>query len=172
LRLLGNQSEEETLINLNAISQYSGKKPWAFTFSYSRTFQASVLNTWAGKSENVRIAQEQLLKRVQVNIFLFGYLIFFILRLIVLLPKVNTTVVINHYLKLIVILKLILSSWIYIDFVMCICKNINNLIKMNIIFLLLHKSRQFEMKFHSPNSVYENNSSNSSPKMICNLLIL
>jgi hypothetical protein len=89
------------LINLNAIIHYSGRKPWTLTFSYGRAFQASVMNIWNGKSENVRMAQEQILQRAQVNLFLFGFLILFfiILRFIVLLPKVNTTVVINPYLK-------------------------------------------------------------------------
>ncbi|CAF4108620.1 unnamed protein product, partial [Rotaria magnacalcarata] len=65
--LSGGQSEEDASINLNAINQYQGKKPWALTFSYGRALQASVLSTWAGKSENVSSAQEQLLKRAQAN---------------------------------------------------------------------------------------------------------
>ncbi len=69
LKLLdaGGQSEEEASINLNAINQYQGKKPWALTFSYGRALQASVLTSWAGKSENVSNAQDQLLKRAQVK---------------------------------------------------------------------------------------------------------
>ena len=63
----GGQSEEEASINLNAINQYKGKKPWALTFSYGRALQASVLSTWAGKSENVTNAQAQLLKRAEVS---------------------------------------------------------------------------------------------------------
>ncbi|CAF3565161.1 unnamed protein product [Rotaria socialis] len=65
--LSGGQSEEDASINLNAINQYQGKKPWALTFSYGRALQASVLSTWAGKSENVSSAQEQLIKRAQAN---------------------------------------------------------------------------------------------------------
>lgn len=65
--LSGGQSEEEASINLNAINQYSGKKPWALTFSYGRALQASVLKSWAGKTENVTAAQEQLLKRANAN---------------------------------------------------------------------------------------------------------
>jgi fructose-bisphosphate aldolase class I len=49
------------LINIKA------KKPWGLTFSYGRALQASVLTTWAGKTENVPHAQEQLLKRAQAN---------------------------------------------------------------------------------------------------------
>jgi len=61
---------------LNAINQYSGKKPWGLTFSYGRALQASVLNAWAGKPENVRIAQDQLLKRAQVKIFISHFFLF------------------------------------------------------------------------------------------------
>jgi fructose-bisphosphate aldolase class I len=65
--LSGGQSEEDASINLNAINQYQGKKPWVLTFSYGRALQASVLKVWAGKTENVTNAQEQLLKRAQAN---------------------------------------------------------------------------------------------------------
>ena len=65
--LSGGQSEEEASINLNAINQYAGKKPWALTFSYGRALQASVLTAWGGKAENVANAQEQLLKRAHVS---------------------------------------------------------------------------------------------------------
>lgn len=72
--------EDEASINLNAINQYAGRKPWVLTFSYGRAPQSSILNTWAGKSENIRMAQEQLLKRVQVKenicIFQIFYLYF------------------------------------------------------------------------------------------------
>lgn len=64
---IGGQSEEEASVNLNAINQYQGKKPWALTFSYGRALQATVLKTWGGKSENVNAAQAQLLKRAHVN---------------------------------------------------------------------------------------------------------
>jgi fructose-bisphosphate aldolase class I len=63
----GGQSEEEASINLNAINQYQGKKPWSLTFSFGRALQASVLTAWSGKPENVSAAQEQLLKRAQAN---------------------------------------------------------------------------------------------------------
>ncbi|CAF4388853.1 unnamed protein product, partial [Adineta steineri] len=61
------QSEEEASINLNAINQYPGKKPWVLTFSYGRALQASVLSTWAGKRGNISAAQNQLLKRAQAH---------------------------------------------------------------------------------------------------------
>jgi len=65
--LSGGQSEEEASVHLNAINQYSGKKPWALTFSYGRALQASVLRAWAGKAENVKAGQEELQKRATAN---------------------------------------------------------------------------------------------------------
>ncbi|KAG8230871.1 hypothetical protein J437_LFUL011512 [Ladona fulva] len=65
--LSGGQTEEEASVNLNAINQFPGKKPWALTFSYGRALQASVLKAWAGKTENVKTAQEELIKRAKAN---------------------------------------------------------------------------------------------------------
>ncbi|KAI5696034.1 hypothetical protein M8J75_007161 [Diaphorina citri] len=65
--LSGGQSEEEASVNLDAINKYSGKKPWALTFSYGRALQASVLRAWNGKPENVKAAQDELLKRAKAN---------------------------------------------------------------------------------------------------------
>uniref|UniRef100_A0A915D052 Fructose-bisphosphate aldolase n=1 Tax=Ditylenchus dipsaci TaxID=166011 RepID=A0A915D052_9BILA len=65
--LSGGQSEEDATLNLNAINQCPGKKPWALTFSYGRALQASCLNAWAGKPENIAKAQQVLLKRAQSN---------------------------------------------------------------------------------------------------------
>src|SRR5699024_762858 len=41
--LSGGQSEEEASVNLNAINNYPGKKPWVLSFSYGRALQASTL---------------------------------------------------------------------------------------------------------------------------------
>ncbi|XP_011498335.1 PREDICTED: fructose-bisphosphate aldolase [Ceratosolen solmsi marchali] len=65
--LSGGQSEEEASVNLNAINQYLGKKPWSISFSYGRALQASVLRTWAGKKEQVEAAQNELIKRAKAN---------------------------------------------------------------------------------------------------------
>ncbi|XP_045172528.1 fructose-bisphosphate aldolase-like isoform X2 [Mercenaria mercenaria] len=65
--LSGGQSEEDASINLNAINAYSGRKPWALTFSYGRALQASVLKAWQGKDENVKAAQQELVKRAKAN---------------------------------------------------------------------------------------------------------
>lgn len=67
--LSGGQSEIDATVNLNAINQYPGKKPWALSFSYGRALQASVLKAWAGKDENVAAAQKVFLQRAQVILF-------------------------------------------------------------------------------------------------------
>jgi len=67
--LSGGQSEEEATLNLNAINVYaaeSGPKPWALSFSYGRALQASVLQAWKGKVENVDAAQKEFIKRSTV----------------------------------------------------------------------------------------------------------
>lgn len=67
--LSGGMSEEQATVALNAINQYGEKarKPWGLTFSYGRALQASVLQSWKGKDENVKAAQEQLLIRAKAN---------------------------------------------------------------------------------------------------------
>ena len=73
--LSGGQSEEEASVNLNAINQFQGKKPWALTFSYGRALQASTLKAWQGKPELIPAGQKELLNRAKVNYFHF-FLIF------------------------------------------------------------------------------------------------
>ncbi|KAF6016513.1 hypothetical protein EB796_025180 [Bugula neritina] len=65
--LSGGQSEEDASLNLSAINQFPGKKPWALTFSYGRALQSSVLKAWAGKKENISSAQVELLNRAEAN---------------------------------------------------------------------------------------------------------
>uniref|UniRef100_A0A8W7PU03 Fructose-bisphosphate aldolase n=1 Tax=Anopheles coluzzii TaxID=1518534 RepID=A0A8W7PU03_ANOCL len=65
--LSGGQSEEEASVNLSAINQVPLLRPWALTFSYGRALQASVLRAWGGKKENVKAAQEELIKRAKAN---------------------------------------------------------------------------------------------------------
>ena len=66
--LSGGQSEEDASIHLDAINKHPGRKPWALSFSYGRALQASVLAAWKGKPENVKAAQDELIKRAKVNI--------------------------------------------------------------------------------------------------------
>jgi fructose-bisphosphate aldolase class I len=68
--LSGGQSEEEATLNLNAINIYAqktGGRPWALSFSFGRALQASVLQAWQGKTENVTKAQEEFVKRATAN---------------------------------------------------------------------------------------------------------
>jgi len=66
--LSGGQSEEEATIHLNAINKDPRVKPWALTFSFGRALQASVLAAWGGKVENLKPAQDELLRRSKVMI--------------------------------------------------------------------------------------------------------
>lgn len=65
--LSGGQSEEEATVNLNAINNHVGRKPWPLTFSYGRALQASVLRAWQGKDEQVAAGQTELLSRALAN---------------------------------------------------------------------------------------------------------
>ncbi|XP_074641977.1 fructose-bisphosphate aldolase-like [Tubulanus polymorphus] len=65
--LSGGQSEEDATVNLDAINKYPGRKPWALTFSYGRALQASVLQAWQGKKEQVAAGQKELLNRAKAN---------------------------------------------------------------------------------------------------------
>jgi len=71
--LSGGQTEEEASVNLNAINKYNAKKPWALSFSYGRALQASVLKAWQGKKENIKTAQDELLKRALVSTIIMLY---------------------------------------------------------------------------------------------------
>merc|ERR1712018_1059511 len=64
--LSGGQTEEEATCNLNAMNKLPNR-PWSLSFSFGRALQASVLKTWMGKKENVKAAQEALLKRAKAN---------------------------------------------------------------------------------------------------------
>jgi len=65
--LSGGQSEEEATLHLNAINQVPGARPWKLTFSYGRALQASCLQAWKGKKENVAEAQKAFLIRAKAN---------------------------------------------------------------------------------------------------------
>ena len=66
--LSGGQSEEDASLNLSALNKLEGvAKPWALTFSYGRALQASTLQAWLGKPENVEAAQQALLERCKAN---------------------------------------------------------------------------------------------------------
>jgi fructose-bisphosphate aldolase class I len=65
--LSGGQSEEEATQNLNAMNALNTVKPWTLSFSFGRALQATVLKTWAGKKENVEVAQKALYVRAKAN---------------------------------------------------------------------------------------------------------
>lgn len=65
--LSGGQSEVDATVHLNAINAFKATKPWSLSFSYGRALQASVLQTWKGKPENVKAAQDVLLHRARCN---------------------------------------------------------------------------------------------------------
>ncbi len=65
--LSGGQSELEATANLQAINAKKGNAPWKLSFSYGRALQASTLETWAGKPENVATAQAEFKKRAEMN---------------------------------------------------------------------------------------------------------
>ena len=63
--LSGGQSDELATLHLNEMNKQDTN--WKVTFSYGRALQQNALNTWAGKSENVKAAQEVLLSRAKAN---------------------------------------------------------------------------------------------------------
>jgi len=65
--LSGGHGEEEASLYLNAINQVPLSKTWSLTFSFGRALQASCLEAWGGKKENVKLAQEAFLKRAKAN---------------------------------------------------------------------------------------------------------
>ncbi len=64
--LSGGQSDELATAHLNAMNEIGGA-PWELSFSYGRALQSPALATWKGDPQNVRPAQESLLKRARLN---------------------------------------------------------------------------------------------------------
>jgi fructose-bisphosphate aldolase class I len=65
--LSGGQSPEEATANLNSINQQAASAPWQLSISYGRALQQNALQAWLGKTENLQVAQQSLLKRAQLN---------------------------------------------------------------------------------------------------------
>jgi fructose-bisphosphate aldolase class I len=67
--LSGGQSDEEATANLNALSKRAAAihAPWQITFSYGRGLQGAPQKAWAGKSENVKKAQQAFYHRAKVT---------------------------------------------------------------------------------------------------------
>jgi fructose-bisphosphate aldolase class I len=64
--LSGGQSEVEATANLNEMCK-RGPFPWKLSFSYGRALQDSALMRWAGKTENVALAQAAFIERAKKN---------------------------------------------------------------------------------------------------------
>lgn len=72
--LSGGQSDEDAVLNLNAINAYEGRKPWPLTFCYGRALQVSsnifsknaALKTWKGNPDKVQDAQAAFLERAKL----------------------------------------------------------------------------------------------------------
>lgn len=64
--LSGGQSPERATEHLNAMNAL-GDQPWKLSFSYGRALQGPVLDTWRGREENVKKAQQQFRKRAELN---------------------------------------------------------------------------------------------------------
>ena len=66
--LSGGQSEVQATENLNAMNAgYTDVMPWKLSYSYGRALQASALETWGGKKENVAAAQVAFNHRAKMN---------------------------------------------------------------------------------------------------------
>ncbi|XP_018395785.1 PREDICTED: fructose-bisphosphate aldolase-like isoform X2 [Cyphomyrmex costatus] len=64
--LNGDQTDEEAVLNLNAINACDNKIPWRLSFCYGRALQNTVIKIWKNNPENVDKAQAMFLKRVKL----------------------------------------------------------------------------------------------------------
>lgn len=55
--LSGGDTPEDSTKHLNAINKLGDKVPWELSFSFGRALQAKALEAWAGKAEQVAMAQ-------------------------------------------------------------------------------------------------------------------
>lgn len=68
--LSGGQTPEEATENLyeiNVAAKNAGNAPWELTYSYARALQGPSLKIWNGHDENLGIAREKFLERLQAN---------------------------------------------------------------------------------------------------------
>lgn len=64
--LSGGQTEEEATAHLSAMNAL-GPQPWQLSFSFGRALQASALQAWRGRPENVPTAQAAFAHRAKMN---------------------------------------------------------------------------------------------------------
>ena len=65
--LSGGQKAEEATANLNAMNVMYPNAPWVLSFSYARALQDPAMRAWAGRRENVAVAQAAFYRRVKMN---------------------------------------------------------------------------------------------------------
>lgn len=68
--LSGGQTPQRATENLDAIAELEAQEggfPWELAFSFSRGLEQPVQEAWQGKDENIQVAQEALIKRLQLN---------------------------------------------------------------------------------------------------------
>ncbi len=64
--LSGGQSEQAATAHLNGMHKLGGG-PWELSFSYGRALQASALQAWGGRAENLAAGQKTFLHRAKCN---------------------------------------------------------------------------------------------------------
>ena len=65
--LSGGQSPDEASANLNAMNVMYPHAPWVLSFSYARALQDPAMRAWAGRKENVALAQAAFYRRLKMN---------------------------------------------------------------------------------------------------------
>lgn len=64
--LSGGQTPDDATMNLNEIVKLKGDAPWELSFSYGRALQQDALSAWAGKDENIALAQASFTNRLEM----------------------------------------------------------------------------------------------------------
>lgn len=65
--LSGGQSEKEATVHLNDMHKMYPDLPWPLSFSYGRAIQAPALKIWGADQNNIKEAQDVLVKRSKLN---------------------------------------------------------------------------------------------------------
>jgi len=63
--LSGGQTANEATANLNEIEKLKGDALWPVSFSFERALQEDAMIAWAGKEENIKLAQDVFLTRAK-----------------------------------------------------------------------------------------------------------
>jgi fructose-bisphosphate aldolase class I len=65
--LSGGQSDVLATAHLNMINKLDLSKPWKISFSYGRALQDPAIDTWRGKQQNLKAAQQAFYHRARCN---------------------------------------------------------------------------------------------------------